>query len=168
MLLANEIVAVTDAAGDNAFVDAIVKSIPETALIKGIQSQESLRQRWDHVKRVCRRVSMVEESGSSLFKYFLSFFQSLLVLGKKIPPPHPNQEMDPDSLDTFRLLDFASYHIEQGDLEQAVRYLNQLRGMPRRVVADWLYEARLLLETSQAASVLSAHASASGLGGLKF
>ncbi|XP_022091636.1 MICOS complex subunit Mic60-like [Acanthaster planci] len=167
--LANEIVAVTDAAEDNAFVDAIIKSIPEKALIQGVQSQEALRQRWDNVNRVCRRVVMVEESGSSLFKYVLSFVQSLLIFPQRIPAtPPPNQEIDPDSLDTFRLLDLASYHIEQGDLEQAVRYINQLRGMPRKVVADWLREARLLLETSQAASVLSAHASASGLGGLKF
>ncbi|XP_038070737.1 MICOS complex subunit MIC60-like [Patiria miniata] len=167
--LANQIVAVTDAAEDNAFVDAVVKSIPEKALIQGVQTEEALRQRWEDVNRVCRRVSMVDESGSGLAKYLLSFLQSLLIFPQRTPStPLPNQEIDPDTLDTFRLLDFASYYIEQGDLEQAVRYINQLQGMPRKVVADWLREARLLLETSQAANVLSAHASASGLGGLKF
>ncbi|XP_071792906.1 MICOS complex subunit Mic60-like isoform X2 [Asterias amurensis] len=167
--LANEVVAVLDASEGNSFVGDIVKSIPETALTKGIHSQETLRQRWDHVKRVCRRVSMVEESGSGLFTYVVSFFQSLLVLSEKlVPPPHPDQEVEPDSLDTFKILDYATYHMEQGDLEQAVRYVNQLKGMPRKVVADWLEQARLLLETSQAATVLSAHASASGLGGLNF
>ena len=167
--LANEVVAVLDASEGNSFVGDIVKSIPDTALTKGIHSQETLRQRWDHVKRVCRRVSMVEESGSGLFTYVVSFFQSLLVLSEKlVPPPHPDQEVEPDSLDTFKILDYATYHMEQGDLEQAVRYVNQLKGMPRKVVADWLEQARLLLETSQAATVLSAHASASGLGGLNF
>lgn len=55
------------------------------------------------------------------------------------------------------------YFLDRGDLTQAVKYLNLLQGAPRKVANDWLKEARLLLETQQAANTLMAHAAASGL-----
>ncbi|XP_041476698.1 MICOS complex subunit MIC60-like [Lytechinus variegatus] len=165
--LANEVQAIREASPSNEFVDTVVKTIPEEALTRGVYTEDSLRQRWDQTQRVCKRVAMIDEAGSSMFTYFLSYFQSLLLLNDPLPP-NSDDAVDPSSLDTFKLVSYASYHMENGNLEQALRYANQLTGMPRRVAADWLREARLLLETSQAASVLSSHASASGLGGLHF
>ena len=57
----------------------------------------------------------------------------------------------------------AKGHLERGDLDQAVRYMTLLRGEPRRAAADWLREARLLLETRQACRALMAHAAAVGV-----
>lgn len=45
----------------------------------------------------------------------------------------------------------------------AMKYMNLLQGAPRKIASDWLKEARLLLETQQAANTLMAHAAASGL-----
>lgn len=45
----------------------------------------------------------------------------------------------------------------------ALKYMNLLRGAPRKIASDWLKETRLLLETQQAANTLMAHAAASGL-----
>ena len=42
--------------------------------------------------------------------------------------------------------------------------MNQLTGASREVAGDWIREAKLLLETRQAAYGLTAFASASGLG----
>jgi len=77
-----------------------------------------------------------------------------------------SEEVDVDELTVFVLLDRAADCVDRGDLEQAVRYVNQLRAEPRRVAADWLTEARLLLETRQAADVLVAFAVANSLGSL--
>lgn len=55
------------------------------------------------------------------------------------------------------------YWIERGNLIQALKYMNLLKGASRYVASDWLKEARLLLETQQATNTLMAHAAASGL-----
>lgn len=55
------------------------------------------------------------------------------------------------------------YWIEHGDLTQALKYMNLLRGASRNIAEDWLKETRLLLETQQAANTLMAHAATSGL-----
>lgn len=41
--------------------------------------------------------------------------------------------------------------------------MNLLQGASRKVAEDWIKEARLLLETQQAANTLMAHAASSGL-----
>ena len=46
---------------------------------------------------------------------------------------------------------------------RAVQYMGLLKGEPRRVADDWLTEARLHLEASQASEALLAHAAAVGL-----
>ncbi|XP_072027149.1 MICOS complex subunit Mic60-like [Amphiura filiformis] len=163
--LANEVVAIKEATENNPFVDAVAGAIPETALTRGVFNEESLRQRWQSVRRMCQRVAMVGEEGGSLYQYFISYFQSLLLFTDPAPPT-VDEEVDVANLDTCKLLSYANYYVEQNDFEQAVRYVNQLSGMPRHVAADWIKEAKLLLETNQAATALSAHASASGLGGI--
>ena len=163
--LANEVVAIKDATANNEFVDAVTGAIPETALVRGVYNEESLRSRWQNVRSGCQRVSMVPEEGASLFQYFLSYFQSVLLFTDPTLPKL-DEDIDVSTLDTCKILSHANHHIEQGDLEQAVRYLNQLKGLPKQVASDWLREATLLLETSQAAAALSAHASASGLGSI--
>ena len=55
------------------------------------------------------------------------------------------------------------FWMERGDLTQTLKYMNLLNGASRKVARDWLTEARLLLETQQAANILMAHAAASGI-----
>uniref|UniRef100_A0A8C5AQY3 MICOS complex subunit MIC60 n=1 Tax=Gadus morhua TaxID=8049 RepID=A0A8C5AQY3_GADMO len=76
----------------------------------------------------------------------------------------PPAKISSQDLDPFKILSYASYSLEQGDLELAAKLVNQLRGEARRVVQDWLVEARLTLETKQVVSLLSAYANAVGLG----
>lgn len=55
------------------------------------------------------------------------------------------------------------YCLDKDDLIQSVRYMNLLRGEPRHVASSWLQEARLTLETRQAADALLAHAAATAV-----
>ena len=68
-----------------------------------------------------------------------------------------------DTVTQYALLDSARCHMMQGNFELAVRLVNQLRGEARRVASDWLKEARLTLESQQAAKCLIAHSAAAGM-----
>ncbi|NWU43013.1 MIC60 protein, partial [Hylia prasina] len=146
----------------NAFTEALTAALPQESLTRGVYSEEALRARFHTVQKLAKRVAMIDETRNSLYQYFLSYLQSLLVFHpQQLKPP---AELSPDDLDTFKLLSYASYCIEHGDLELAAKFVNQLRGEPRRVAHDWLAEARMTLETKQIVDILTAYASAVGLG----
>ncbi|KAM5194104.1 MICOS complex subunit MIC60 isoform 2-T2 [Mantella aurantiaca] len=147
---------------NNEFTEALTSALPQESLHRGVYSEEALRARFYTVRNLARRVALIDETRNSLYQYFLSYLQSLLVFEpKQIKPP---SELTSEDLDTFKLLSYASYCIEHGDLELAAKLVNQLKGESRRVACDWLNEARLTLETKQVIDILSAYASAVGLG----
>ncbi|XP_053314117.1 MICOS complex subunit MIC60 isoform X2 [Spea bombifrons] len=147
---------------NNEFTEALTAALPQESLNRGIYSEEALRTRFHTVRKLARRVALIDETRNSLYQYFLSYLQSLLVFEpKQLQPP---MELSPEDLDAFKLLSYASYCIERGDLELAAKFVNQLTGEARRVAHDWLAEARVTLETRQVIDILSAYASAVGLG----
>uniref|UniRef100_A0A8D2PV80 MICOS complex subunit MIC60 n=1 Tax=Zosterops lateralis melanops TaxID=1220523 RepID=A0A8D2PV80_ZOSLA len=160
--LGSAVKAIRASCADNAFTEALTAALPQDALTRGVYSEEALRARFHTVQKLAKRVAMIDETRNSLYQYFLSYLQSLLVFHpRQLKPP---SELSPDDLDTFKLLSYASYCIEHGDLELAAKFVNQLRGEPRRVAHDWLTEARMTLETKQIVDILTAYASAVGLG----
>ncbi|XP_044062202.1 MICOS complex subunit MIC60 [Siniperca chuatsi] len=154
--------AVRDSCHDNDFALALSSALPEESLHRGVYSEASLRARFNSLRSLARRVALIDESHNSLYQYFLSYLQAALLFEDKQEAP-PAQLCSED-LDPFKLLSYASYCLEHGDLELAAKLVNQLRGEARRVVEDWLTEARLTLETKQVVSLLSAYANAVGLG----
>ncbi|MGH0120103.1 UNVERIFIED_CONTAM: hypothetical protein FKN15_062793 [Acipenser sinensis] len=147
---------------ENEFTETLSTALPEVALSRGVYSEASLRARFYIIRKLVRRVAMIDETRNSLFQYFLSYLQSLLLMEpQQLKPP---AQLCPEDLDTFKLLSYATYSIEHGDLELAAKFINQLKGESRRVAQDWLNEARLTLETTQVVSLLSAYANAVGLG----
>ncbi|XP_039579902.1 MICOS complex subunit MIC60 isoform X4 [Passer montanus] len=160
--LGSAVKAIKASCADNAFTEALTAALPEESLTRGVYSEEALRARFYTVQKLAKRVAMIDETRNSLYQYFLSYLQSLLVFHpQQLKPP---AELSPDDLDTFKLLSYASYCIEHGDLELAAKFVNQLRGESRRVAHDWLTEARMTLETKQIVDILTAYASAVGLG----
>ncbi|NXR60023.1 MIC60 protein, partial [Rhadina sibilatrix] len=160
--LGSAVKAIKASCADNTFTEALTAALPQKSLTRGVYSEEALRARFYTVQKLAKRVAMIDETRNSLYQYFLSYLQSLLVFHpQQLKPP---AELSPDDLDTFKLLSYASYCIEHGDLELAAKFVNQLRGEPRRVAHDWLTEARMTLETKQIVDILTAYASAVGLG----
>ncbi|NXN33724.1 MIC60 protein, partial [Nycticryphes semicollaris] len=154
--------AIKASCSDNAFTETLTAALPQESLTRGVYSEEALRARFYTVQKLAKRVAMIDETRNSLYQYFLSYLQSLLMFHpQQLKPP---AELSPDDLDTFKLLSYASYCIEHGDLELAAKFVNQLRGESRRVAHDWLTEARMTLETKQIVDILTAYASAVGLG----
>ncbi|XP_036605263.1 MICOS complex subunit MIC60 isoform X2 [Trichosurus vulpecula] len=147
---------------DNEFAQALTAAIPTESLTRGIYSEDTLRARFQHVQKLARRVAMIDETRNSLYQYFLSYLQSLLIFQpQQLKPP---AKLSPEDLNTFTLLSYASYSMEHGDLELAAKFVNQLKGESRRVAQDWLNEARMTLETKQVVDILTAYASAVGIG----
>ncbi|NWR85759.1 MIC60 protein, partial [Furnarius figulus] len=160
--LGSAVKAIQASCSDNAFTEALTAALPQESLTRGVYSEEALRARFYTVQKLAKRVAMIDETRNSLYQYFLSYLQSLLLFHpQQMKPP---AELSPDDLDTFKLLSYASYCIEHGDLELAAKFVNQLRGEARRVAHDWLNEARMTLETKQIVDILTAYASAVGLG----
>ncbi|XP_039395547.1 MICOS complex subunit MIC60 isoform X3 [Mauremys reevesii] len=154
--------AVKASCSDNAFTEALVSALPQESLTRGVYSEEALRARFYAVQKLAKRVALIDETRNSLYQYLLSYLQSLLLFHP--PQLKPPAELSPKDLDTFKLLSYASYCIEHGDLELAAKFVNQLKGESRRVAQDWLTEARMTLETKQVVDILTAYASAVGLG----
>ncbi|XP_069845259.1 MICOS complex subunit MIC60 isoform X4 [Dipodomys merriami] len=163
--LENAVEAIRVNCSDNEFAQALTAALPPESLTRGVYSEETLRARFYAVQKLAGRVAMIDETRNSLYQYFLSYLQSLLLF----PPQQlkPPAELCPEDINTFKLLSYASYCIEHGDLELAAKFVNQLKGESRRVAQDWLKEARMTLETKQIVEILTAYASAVGLGSTK-
>ena len=166
-----ELEAITSSLSEKSeLISTVVGCMPELAVTRGVWPESALAERFYHVRSVARRVALVDEAGGSLFRYFISYVMSAFVFRQPLlaEAAHydDDAELDADQLTTFVLLDRAADAVERGNLEQAVRYINQLHGESRRVASDWLTEARLLLETRQAAEVLVSFAVANSLASL--
>ncbi|XP_038608356.1 MICOS complex subunit MIC60 isoform X9 [Tachyglossus aculeatus] len=156
------VAALRTTCGHSEFAQALTAALPPASLTRGVYSQETLRARFPAVRKLAQRVALIDETRNSLYQFFLSYLQSLLLVQPaQLPPP---ARLGPEDLDPFRLLAYASYSLEHGDLELAAKLVNQLRGEARRAAQGWLDEARLTLETKQVLDLLTAYASAVGLG----
>ncbi|XP_045107863.1 MICOS complex subunit MIC60-like isoform X2 [Portunus trituberculatus] len=166
--LQDHISAIRKASGgdSNPYVEAVLASLGEDAVGRGVYPEEALRERFIKVERVCKRVAMIGDNGGSLLRYLLSYIQSFLVLDafEYLPGSEVrNEEVAVDSLSIYDILARARYCLEKDDLCMSVRYMNLLRGEARNVASGWLKEARLTLETRQAAYALLAHAAATAV-----
>ncbi|GFW46643.1 hypothetical protein TNCV_1937121 [Trichonephila clavipes] len=165
--LGKDIAAVKIAADeDSEFIGAVLAGIPVEAVDRGVYNNEVLKQRFLDVKKVCRKVALINENNDSLYQYMLSYLQSFLILDAVSIPKEELEgkvAVDPSEWNTFDILSRVSYCLKINDLEQALRYANQLKGEPRIVAKDWMNEVKLLLETQQAVKALLAHAAAVGV-----
>lgn len=164
--LAGEVAAVGRSAEGDELVQVVLAGVPEVAKSRGVYPEEALRERFVKVERLARRCALVPAENATLPVYLLSFVQSVFVLrpSNVLTAAELNDEpVDVAGFDTYDILNRAQHFMERGDLVQTLKYMNLLQGQPRVIAADWLKEARLLLETQQATNILMAHAASSGL-----
>lgn len=151
------------AAEKNSLAIGILDSIPAKALKEGVQSEESLITRFQNIEKTCKRVALVGAQGGGVAKYLVSYLQSLFIVDNVRVSEEEvagKQLVDPTSWNTFDVLARVRYCLARHNLEQAVRYANQLRGQARVVARDWIRDARMHLITRQAFNALSTHAEA--------
>ncbi|XP_060066664.1 MICOS complex subunit Mic60-like [Ylistrum balloti] len=163
--LDQKVMAIAEASGHHPFVATVINTIPEDALTRGVWTEDNLIARFRDVRKRCRRVALIKESKSSLFTYFLSYVQSFFIFSD-VNLKTETAIVDPKDLNTFKIVDHAQFWLKQGNMEMAVRFMNQLEGLPRELASDWIREGKLLVETKQAAESITTFASATGLGAL--
>ena len=166
VLIKEEIDAVNSSSLENdQLVAAVLQGIPNEAIKRGVFTEEALIERFKKVEKVTKGVALVPEEGGSLSLYLLSWIQSWL-LSSIQDHSHSSVKLSksvPCNISTLEALQEARYWIDRGDLLQALRYMNLLKGYSRRVAADWINETRIHLETLQAAEALMAHAVSIGM-----
>ncbi len=162
----DEVTALCEAAKDDPFALSVLEAFPREALEvgRGIQSKAGLKERFRRVKKICRRVALVPQTGGGLGTYALSYLQSLLTIKASWLAPYAiDSQTDPTDMDTFELLQRADAHLRRGELEEAVGCVNLLQGEARRVAHGWLVDARLYLETKQAVELVLCHMAATSV-----
>ncbi|XP_045539933.1 MICOS complex subunit Mic60 isoform X2 [Papilio machaon] len=162
----NEIKALEKAGKDDRLVQTVLNGIPQEARQKGIATEKCLLDKFEKLERTAMKVALIGREGASLPVYFLSWLQSKLLFQKFAEIPEDelnNKPTDFTKLDTFDIIQRARYHMDHGDLQSALRYVNLLQGAPRAAAGDWADAARHHLEVRQAAQAVMAHASVSGL-----
>jgi len=135
----------------------IISSFPDRASKSGVIPETVLFQDFKEKKRLCQRVAYVDDTNKSLMVYAFSYIKSWFVISS-FYRQQPDQGVDIESLGPFEILEKAEYFIEQGDLEQAAKFMSQLKGVGRKLCAGWLDEVRLLLETKLLTNFLKAYA----------
>jgi len=144
---------------DDQFVSTVLASIPSVALERGVYTEDSLKERFVKVEKLTKRVALVGDDGGSLFKFGLSYLQSLLLVNTtERLPSTAGLELDINQFSTQDIVCQARYCLDRGNFVEALQLMNQLKGEPRRVASDWLKETQLLLETQLAVDALMAHA----------
>ncbi|CAG8626655.1 958_t:CDS:2, partial [Acaulospora morrowiae] len=134
-------------------VSTVLSTIDDSVAINGIDSVSELSARFLTVKEEVRRASLVPEDGGVL-SHLLSIIMSKIMFRK-----HGYV----DGNDVEAILARVQYHLNENDLDNATRELNQLKGWPKRLAEDWIKSAKNHLEVKQAIEVIEAQATLSSI-----
>ncbi|KAI1278079.1 MICOS complex subunit MIC60 [Halotydeus destructor] len=159
----NEIEGVISKVSDgepNSLSQLALNAIPKNVLVNGVYTEDALVARFEKIDKLAKRVSLIGDEGGSLWRYMLSYVQSVLILDwSKISKEElEDKAVDPSQWDTYAILTRVRHCLKERNLEMSLRYANQLKGEPRKVAADWIKDVRQHLETRQSANILLAQA----------
>ncbi|BFZ63114.1 MICOS complex subunit mic60 [Saitoella coloradoensis] len=145
---ARELAALKEVAGNDEVVKAAISAIDPATYERGHASIAQLADRFQLVAGEVRKVSLLPEN-AGVAGHAASWLVSKFML-RKTGMPVGN--------DVESILARAETYLEEGSLEQAAREINQLKGWPKRLVSDWLEQARRHLEVKQAVEVIELQA----------
>ncbi|CEG41248.1 mitochondrion protein [Plasmopara halstedii] len=139
--------ALREAARNDPFIDAAIKSLPQEAIEQGAPSVGQLQERFKVVKSVGHRTALVPENSGLIGQAFGTALSLLM-----IPPGGPIEGTDTDAV-----LSRAEFALKSGDIEKAVEEMKALSGLPAQVSHDWISAAQSRLAVEQTAKVIKAH-----------
>lgn len=154
--LVHELVAVKELAGGDPVVNAAIASISPSAYQRGVSTTAQLIDRFRRVASEVRKASLLPEDAgvaSHAASWALSqvLFQTRGVIKAR-------------DGDVESVLSRAGSLLEEGDLDGAAREMNGLEGWAKKLSADWMAEARRVLEVRQAVEVIATEARLRSLG----
>lgn len=142
---ANELVALQEIGKANPVIDAAVSSIPPIAYQKGIPPIAVLIDRYRGVAQQVRKAALLPEN-AGVASHAASALLSRVLFSKK-------SEKMPVGDDVEAVLSRTEILLQQGNLDDAVREMNGLKGWAGLLSRDWVAECRRILETRQAIEV---------------
>lgn len=143
-----EMAALKLVADSDPIVDAAVASINPAAYQKGIPSSAQLIDRFRRVASEVRKASLLPED-AGVASHAASAVLSR-VMFKKQGVPQGN--------DVESVLTRTETLLEEGDLDNAAREMNGLKGWAGVLSKDWMNDARKVLEVKQALDVIETEA----------
>ncbi|KAI1728867.1 mitochondrial inner membrane protein domain-containing protein [Ditylenchus destructor] len=161
--LANELKVIQDASENDTFIKTLVGCFPKSAIETGVYTEQDLKNRFAKMYKLAKRTAKIDDNGGSLFKYFSSYLQSMLIM--ELPRSYtPDDKINLAKLDTYDVLSRAKYFVEHDDFESAIRLLQLLEGgQPASLARDWVVDARNYLETRFLAQLLMDHATVTSI-----
>ncbi len=170
----NQIVHGTTTKND---LDAISKIIPNEKFVQilfnelknddsPVTNEEILRERFTHVKKLCRRLALIDDEHNSLWNYFLSYLQSLFIVRQRDDSILIDDAIDLNQLNTFTILNYVQSYLEHNQWYNALRLMQLLTGEPRNVAESWINDTRNYLAKKQTSELLEAYSNSIGLGTL--
>uniref|UniRef100_A0A914KIP9 MICOS complex subunit MIC60 n=1 Tax=Meloidogyne incognita TaxID=6306 RepID=A0A914KIP9_MELIC len=157
----NEIKLINNLGEFDSFVQAICNCFPKEIKqdeLNYVQTEEGLKKRFEKVYKLARRTAQIGENGGSPFEYFLSWLQSLFVLQIATAKYSKDDKIDVDKYEPYEILNRIKYFVKIGDLKNAVRLANLLKGESARTFHDWICDAQLHLEARFLSELLLSHA----------
>jgi MICOS complex subunit MIC60 len=138
-----ELAALKEVADDNAVVNAAIASINPTAYQRGISTPSQLIDRFRRVATEVRKAALLPEN-AGIASIAAGYFLSKAMFRKEGLPVGDDVES---------ILTRSEVLLEEGNLEDAVREMNGLKGWARVLSGDWVAEGRRVLEVQQALDV---------------
>ncbi|KAL4910952.1 MICOS complex subunit mic60 [Aspergillus multicolor] len=143
-----ELVAVKELAGDDPVVEAAISSINPTAYQRGIPSTSQIIERFRRVADEVRKASLLPEDAG------IASHAASLVLSKVMF----KKDAEAGSDDVESVLLRTENLLEEGNLDDAAREMNSLKGWAKILSKDWLSDVRRVLEVKQALEVIETEA----------
>lgn len=143
-----EMAALKLVAENDAIVEAAIASINPQAYQRGIPSPAQLIDRFRRVASEVRKASLLPENAG------VASHAASLVLSKVMFKKHGQ----PQGGDVESILTRTETLLEEGDLDNAAREMNGLKGWAGVLSKDWMNDARKVLEVRQALEVIETEA----------
>jgi len=158
-------------------LDALAKIVPDEKFVQILlnelktddlssTNEEILRQRFSHVKKLCRRFALIDDEHNSLWNYFLSYLQSLIIVRQRDDSILVDDAIDLNQLNTFTILNYVQSYLEHNQWYNALRLMQLLTGEPKNVAQSWINDTRSYLAKKQTSELLEAYSNSIGLGTL--
>ncbi|KAJ9656858.1 MICOS complex subunit mic60, partial [Coniosporium apollinis] len=148
----DELVALKETAGDDPVVNAAIASINPSAYQRGISTTSQLIDRFRLVAHEVRKAALLPENAG------VASHAASLLLSKFMFRKDKGAIGLPVGNDVESVLARAELLLEEGNIDQAAREVNQLQGWAKVLCRDWLAEARRVLEVKQALDVITTEA----------
>ncbi|OLL23391.1 MICOS complex subunit mic60 [Neolecta irregularis DAH-3] len=146
----NELHALTCVSGKNALVRTALSSVDPN---QAIEPLTALNHRFHKLAHAIKSTGLLPENSGVAGHASSTIFSKFLFRKRGLP-----QDNDIPSI-----LARVEFHLENSNLDQAAREINQLSGWPRLLAQDWLTMARRHLEVKQALEIIAAEATLQAL-----